>query len=100
MNCDIESNAKYITLIKVQPAKALPNKRKVKDNNGAHIDNKLIGKKNGNGSIYLLKYFHFVCLIEVACIKTKVIKPKDNGIAKFVIGDGKPVKPNMNAKNK
>lgn len=52
--------------IKVIPAKAFPNKRIVKDKTGAHIDIKLIGKKTGKGSMYLLKYFHLVYLMLVA----------------------------------
>ena len=44
-------SAEYKSVINVHPAKALPNKRIVKDNNGAHIEIKLTGKKTGTGSI-------------------------------------------------
>ena len=81
------------------PLIALPNIRSDNDNNGAHIVNKLIGKKTGNGSIYLLKYPNLFSLAAVKWIKTNVIRPKDNVTPKYVTGEASPVKPKINDKN-
>ena len=49
--CDKSLNADSTIVKRAQPAIALPNKRRVSDKRGAHIEIKLIGKKIGIGSI-------------------------------------------------
>ena len=60
------SSAPYNKVMIVNPAIALPNKRKERDNHGAHIDNKLTGNNTGIGSMYRLKYLILLYLTAVA----------------------------------
>ena len=63
---DTPSSALYKIVMSTYPDIALPNIRNVSDNKGAHMEIKLIGKNNGTGSIYLLKYLNLLYLIAVA----------------------------------